>query len=127
MADAYVVAIVVSENRPSEVVARAKVQPVWAVRSPAHERVAAALWADASTSPDFGLTLFNGGGPPEDDLVSNIRDVDEHHGEFSHDPPVSVIEVVGARCTPAVAAAFAEYGFTKVVTTEDGFTAYRSA
>jgi len=93
-----------------------------AVNRPAAERV----WA-AGTPPDLaaGVTTFkvDSTRSPEDWCAAIVGTVEEHHGEFGHDPPVSELEVYGAPPTAAVRAAFAEYGFGEIEITPGGFKA----
>ena len=46
---------------------------------------------------DTGYTTFkvDPQGHPEDWLVSELETIDLHHGEMSHDPPYSVLNVIG--------------------------------
>lgn len=39
-----------------------------------------------------------------------LGNVDLHHGEYSYNPPWSIIEVYGCAPTPAIHAAVAEHG-----------------
>jgi hypothetical protein len=68
------------------------------------------------------MTLFKGGGDPEDDLVSILDEVDLHHGiSGDHVPPMSAIRVLGTGPTDAVREALDSLGFTRFVTTPGGF------
>ena len=101
---------------------------VWAVRSPVNEGAAERIRAAAggSFSLESGVTLFApGGGGPEDDCVAILATVEEHHGEHSHDPPLSAVEVHGAEPTAAVRAELDALGFTRVEPAGDGFVASR--
>lgn len=84
-----------------------------------------------------GITLFNGGGlSAEAELIEIFRTIEEHHGEYSHTPALSDIEVFGAHPTPEVRAELSAYGFDDVspsqrgsppVATRDGTGASRSS
>jgi hypothetical protein len=73
-----------------------------------------------------GLTLFKGEGDPADDLLSVLDEIDLHHGSSGgHVPPMSAIRVLGIGPTDAVREALGSLGFTRLVTTPDGFVVYR--
>lgn len=103
---------------------------VWAVRSPDTEAIALRLWDEEHTQDAdplaSGVTLFNGGSSgPEDDCVGIIDVVEEHHGEYSHDPPLSAVEVLGAAPTERLRGEFHSLGFTRIEPTAEGFVAFR--
>ncbi len=62
---------------------------------------------------------------PEEMLVAEMFHVDLHHGEYSHDPPWTILEVFGAEPNPAVERTLRDYGVTRVERTESGFIARR--
>jgi hypothetical protein len=102
---------------------------VWALRMPEYERVAQERW---STAPgdvlDSGITLFNGSGlSPEAELVEIFATIEEHHGEYSHTPALSEIEVFGAQPTSEVLAELNACGFDDISPSQRGFTARRDA
>jgi hypothetical protein len=53
-------------------------------------------------------------------------DVDEHHGEFGHDPPWREIEVFGADLNDRLQNVFEELGAITFEKTRDGFVCRRS-
>jgi hypothetical protein len=82
------------------------------------------------TSPghtlERGVTLFAAGDSgPEHELISIFGTVEEHHGEYSHRPPLDEVEVLGAEPTPDVGAELSGFGFTDIVRSDDGFVASR--
>jgi hypothetical protein len=104
--------------------------PVWVVRTAATEEAARRIWEEhppQETDPlTAGLTLFNGEGDPENDLLSILDEVELHHGiSGGHVPPMSAIRVLGIGPTDAVREALASLGFTRLVSDPDGFVAYR--
>ena len=123
--------VVVREDLARDLERFARRQHVWAVRTPETEEVARRLWSNPRlTRPDplaTGLTLFNPDATPEDSLLSILDTVEEHHGEYSHDPPVSIIEVVGAGLSQTVREAFATLGFSQFEASGCGFVATRPA
>ena len=102
---------------------------VWALRLPEYERVAQDRWSTApGDALDSGITLFNGGGlSPEAELVEIFTTIEEHHGEYSHSPALSEIEVFGAQPTSEVLTELNAYGFNDVSPSERGFIARRHA
>jgi hypothetical protein len=87
-----------------------------------------AVRADSEAySLETGVTIFVPDATAEESLLSILEAVELHHGEYSHDPPVSVIEVVGADTSVAVLEHLAAYGFVRVEPASDGFTAHRPA
>jgi hypothetical protein len=76
---------------------------VWAVKSPVNDPVIEEVWASA---PHHwlvsGVTAFNAGHSAEDSCLSILGVIEEHHGPYSHDPPLTEIEVVGVQPTAAL-------------------------
>ncbi|AKU98838.1 hypothetical protein AKJ09_05502 [Labilithrix luteola] len=52
-------------------------------------------------------------------------DIDEHHGEFAHDPPWSEIHVYGTPLSHELEQVFRELGATEFEPTKDGFISRR--
>ena len=100
---------------------------VWVLRSADNERAARRLRRDDSPhSLESGLTLFGSpGDTAEDACVEIVGTVEEHHGEYSHDPPLDAIEVFGIQPTPPIREALAAYGFQLSDVRPDGFVASR--
>jgi hypothetical protein len=120
------VAIVVDPAFGDQLDALAARVHVWVadtvVNRSAAERVRA---AGAPPGLESGVTTFkvDATQTPEHWCAAIIGTVEEHHGEFGHDPPVSEFEVYGMPPTPSLQAAFAEYGFDEFEPTTDGFRA----
>jgi hypothetical protein len=51
--------------------------------------------------------------------------VDLHHGEFSHDPPWTLLHVYGVQLCPSVEAVLAEFGIDNIQAYDDHFVASR--
>ena len=64
---------------------------------------------------------------PEDWLVSEIETLDLHHGEMSHDPPWSVIKVIGIRWTKRIQEKLTQFGFEDHEDTAEGFVARKGS
>jgi len=104
---------------------------VWAVRAPEPEDVAEQVWRNSEPSKasplEAGLTLFNADSGPENSLFSVLDAVDLHHGEYSHAPLLSTIEVFGTEPTGAIQEALTTLGFAEIKSTGEGFVARRPA
>ncbi|MEA2136831.1 MAG: hypothetical protein QOC68_4741 [Solirubrobacteraceae bacterium] len=126
---AHRVAIVVAPTFAFELARAADDRHVWALRVPEYERVAEERRATARGDDlDSGITLFNGGGlSPEAELVEIFPTIEEHHGEYSHTPALSEIEVFGAHPTSEVRAELSTCGFDDISPSQRGFTAGRDA
>lgn len=129
MSEEHRVAIVVSDEFVAGLADLARTQHVWSARTPASEAVPQRVWAyHAAADGDplgSGVTLFDGGQTPADSLLSIVDTVELHHGSDSHDPPVKIIDVLGARATDEIRRAFADLGFLRFDDSADGFVARR--
>lgn len=100
---------------------------VWAIRSPENERAQSAFLSMQppgltwSERVDSGLTIFQAQALGQDLLDSVVL----HHGEYSHDPPVDAIEVLGSALDEEARAAFLELGFPHFAPRPGGFLATR--
>jgi hypothetical protein len=74
-----------------------------------------------------GLSSFrvDKDGSPEDWLISEIQTIDLHHGEMSHDPPWSMINVIGVKWSLRIQEELERFGFNRHKDTTEGFTAWR--
>lgn len=103
---------------------------VWIADTVDNRLAAEGFWAThlpmaTSQHLESGVTTFkvDSAQSPEEWCAAIVGTVDEHHGEFSHDPPVSEVEVYGTPATPSLEAAFAAYGFDEFEPTSGGFRA----
>jgi hypothetical protein len=125
------VAIVVDGSFGNRLAALAERLHVWICGSPANRAAAAAIWgARSGTAYDIesGVTVFvcSEVEPPDTVLLGVLDTVDEHHGQHSHDPPWSVIEVFGCPPTPKVLDALAHFGALVEEEGPAGFVARRT-
>ena len=112
----------------SELAALAGRMHVWVCASTANREAAAAIRAEHTEhSIASGVTTFNynANDSPEQTLLGIVANVDLHHGQYSHDPPWSMLEIFGASPTEEVVAALREYGVQRVERTAQGFAASR--
>jgi hypothetical protein len=103
--------------------------PVWIVDSPANRAEVEKVWREYPEPSHLrGITLFTSveGLSEERSLLGQLDTVDLHHGEYSADPPYSVLEVVGVMLTDAIQTALEQLGFTEIHPTESGFRAVQS-
>lgn len=126
-ADAYKVVVVVDENYGERLAGVSSDVPVWIVDTPGNRPVVERIWRERRAESHLtGVTLFNSyGSTPEQRFLAEIDTIDLHHGEYSADPPYSILEVIGVRLTPAIKTELAEYGFDQFGESQDGFIANR--
>jgi hypothetical protein len=92
---------------------------VWLVDTPENRRTTEAVWKRLPVhSLDHGVTLFRVDlALAPDQWAAEILDtIILHHGEYSHTPPVSVIDIYGCPATDLLRAALAEFSFTDLAT-----------
>jgi hypothetical protein len=105
---------------------------LWVVESPANSVIVQQIWSteESSRKDDLssGVTSFQASDSesPEETCLRIASDLDEHHGEFGHNPPWSEIEVFGTELTPSLRQAFGELGATVFDRTRNGFRCRRS-
>jgi hypothetical protein len=120
------VAIVVDPSYAERIVGLARECHTWLVRSALNDPVVAALRQDDSGfSFDSGVTTFNGAETPQASFLSILGTVEEHHGQHSHDPPLSVVEVIGLEPSAPVREELLSYGFGHIEPSHNGFVAHR--
>jgi hypothetical protein len=127
MAVGHRVAIVVGPGFAADVRRIAGGRHVWALRTPEYQRAAD---EERRSSPNHslerGVTLFGADtASPEHEVISIFGAVQEHHGEYSHHPPLDEVEVLGAVPTPEMRAELSAFGFTEIVPSGPGFVASR--
>jgi hypothetical protein len=127
MAAGHRVAIVVGPGFAAEVRRIAAGRHVWAIRTHEYQRVADEdRRRSPGHTPERGVTLFSAGeASPEHEVISIFGTVEEHHGEYSHRPPLDEVEVLGADPTAEVRAELSAFGFTDIVPSGRGFLASR--
>lgn len=102
--------------------------PVWVVDTPPNRAVAERLWAERRDESHLtGITTFKvqSGCSPDDILVGELGTIDLHHGEYSSQPPYSILEVIGTSLNDTIKAALAEFGFNEFQSCGTGFRATR--
>jgi hypothetical protein len=102
-------------------------EAVWIVDSSTNAPVIHAIWHDrkSKTSTEVTCFKFDSHASPEDWLIAELSTIELHHGEYSHDPPWSVLNAVGVPWSDRIASELAEFGFTQHVDTPLGFEAQK--
>ncbi|HEY5958767.1 MAG TPA: hypothetical protein VIV60_19535 [Polyangiaceae bacterium] len=122
----YRIAMVVDERFGSKVLDLAQTVYVWIIESAENDRWAKLAWEAPQRCDDpllCGVSTFKR--EPEeklDALIVRVLDmIDEHHGEFAHDPEWSEIDVYGACTSTEIEAAAADYGVNRCESAPFGF------
>jgi hypothetical protein len=123
------VTIVVDPEFGDRLYAVAKETPVWIVDTPLNRAAAEFVRAqNPEHRPPSDVTTFqvDRDSTPEEWCANILGAVDLHHGEYSDDPPYTVVEVIGAPLTVKLRQAFSEYELNAFVERAAGFQASRS-
>lgn len=127
----YRVVLVVDEHFGRALLDVARNAYVWIVQSPDNDPWAKSAWENLPALEDplvRGVTSFERYKTEStESLIVRILDmIDEHHGEFAHDPEWSEIDVIGGGPTGPILQASQAYGTTQCITTAVGFRLVRS-
>jgi hypothetical protein len=127
----YRIALVTDDLFGARLLDLARERYVWVVDSAGNAPWMRRSSAAPSTDPDdpllLGISSFsrypNEG---DEDLILRLLEmIDEHHGEFAHDPPWSEIEVFGARQSERIVQAAQFFGVDRIEETAQGFRMVR--
>jgi len=126
----YRIALVVDESFGSKVIELAQTVYVWLVESTENNRWARLVWQAPEDDADplsRGVSTFKRqDGEELDALVIRLLGmIDEHHGEFAHDPEWSEIDVVGVCHSSAIVDAAAGYGVDRCEVIPGGVRLHR--
>jgi hypothetical protein len=102
--------------------------PVWIIESDLNTPVVERLRQERVEESHLqGITTFKEKPSldPVEQAISMLEQVDLHHGEFSADPPYSILEVVGCTANDDMTQELQDYGFAVSEITKGGFTATR--
>jgi hypothetical protein len=122
------VAIVVDRSFGDKLVVLARRLHVWVIDSPANRPARDKVWNETKAyTLDSGATLFFDDGTQAPDVVAErmLDDVEMHHGGNAHTPPLTRIEVYGAKRTPLLQSALEELEYDHFEDGPDGFVASR--
>lgn len=125
---AHEVAIVMNPAFSEELAEVASRMHVWILGTPTNCEASQRAWsAYPGNSLERGVTTIKPGGHEnaEDLFTAMLGTIDEHHGEYSHDPPWTVLHIYGVKPVPEVLNALAYYGATQIDAQSDHFIATR--
>jgi hypothetical protein len=133
MCNPHRVAIVVDPDFATRLEGIAGRVHVWIAATVSNRAAAKRYWESHPTpigaaALEAGVTTFDvDASQSADDWCSAILStVEEHHGEYSHVPPVSELEIYGTTPTPTLRSALEEFGFAADREDANGFHASRS-
>lgn len=128
----YKVGLVVDRDFGNRIPELACAFHVWVVESPSNTPIIQRFWQMERSEPDEdplgpGITAFKASeAESAQEMCARIAgDVDEHHGDFAHDPPWSEIAVYGVTLDERLRKVFEELGTTRFAQTRDGFICRR--
>lgn len=99
-------------------------EPIWIVDTGPNREVLEAIRKERKLENHLnGVTAFkiDPKMSHEDWLIAELDTIDLHHGEMSHDPPWSVINVIGTPWTERVQDELTKFGFKEHEDTANGF------
>jgi len=117
------VAVVLAPSSKSELRAIPHGTPTWIASTPE-------LQSTIALARRLGLTvteLFPNGTSAWEWLSNHLDSVDQHHNEFSQDPPYSKLLVFGVKLSAAVEPLLSPFGFSSATAEAYGFSAIKSA
>ena len=89
-------------------------EPVWITDTPGNREAVEERWKSPN-SEDYlhGVTTYRPAVPerPAEEIIRLLPTIEEHHGEFAHDPPYDALKIHGFSDNQAIDAALREYGF----------------
>jgi len=104
-------------------------EPVWIVESQDNKLVIQNLLDEHRATKghvDITSFKFDADATPEDWLVSELSAIDLHYGEFSHDPPYSVLNIIGIKWSDRIQKGLNKLGFNLHKLTQEGFVAMKN-
>jgi len=122
----YLVHIVVDDRFGERLKEMAFGEPIWIADSLHNHPVIEEIWRlrkDEGQSDGVTSFKYNDQHTAEQRLIGIFGTVVLHHGSHSHNPPVSVVNIIGATVTDRVEAHLKGYGFGHFSETEAGFVA----
>ena len=73
-------------------------EPVWVIDSPLNMPVAHRFWRERKDENHLtGISTFKPGAnaSSEEEIIRMLDTLEDHHGEYSADPPYSILEIIG--------------------------------
>ena len=123
----YKVVVIVDREYGAQLSEVADGVSVWIVDTPVNRAVAERRWANRPTESHLtSVTTFKtAGSSPDEILLQELDMFDLHHGEYSAQPPYTILEVMGAALNDKITAALGEFGFNHFQSTGTGLRATR--
>ena len=123
------VAVVFDEDARNFLTSLAQRCHVWLVASDKNTDSARLYWDRAAPVEDAlasGVTVFERKeGQPAAALATVLELIEDHHGEFAHDPPLNEVLIVGLEPRDAVLAVLCEWGYVDITAVPLGILATR--
>jgi hypothetical protein len=129
IASPYRVRVVVDPTFGGRLASLPAGEPAWVIDSPLNTPVVHRLWRERNDENRLtGITTFKAGSDlsPEDEAVGLLDTIETHHGEYSADPPYSVIEFIGCTDSERLRSGLAEFGFRVEASRSDSVVAVRA-
>ena len=124
----HAVAIVVDRTFGDKLLDLSHRLHVWIIDSQINRPARDKVWNETREyTLESGATLFfdDGTQPADAVAVRMLEDIERHHGEGAHTPPMSRLEVYGTPQTPPLSSALEDFGFTHFEDDGDRFIASR--
>lgn len=125
----YTIGLVLDGSFGERLLQVAATMHVWALDSALNRAVAERYWAaNSDKTPERGITLFkqSGGFHSPEDVVPILDNIELHHGQDSHTPPVSTLEIFGCTARGPVIDALGVAGYVVTEASEDRLLATRA-
>ncbi len=123
------VVVVFDEDAARDLPRLADEHHVWIVASERNVDAARSYGARGNAAGDAlasGVSVFTRvERDPGRALEAVLELVEDHHGEFAHEPPVDEVVVVGLERSPPVTAVLEEWGYGELEPLGEGFLARR--
>jgi hypothetical protein len=103
-------------------------EPAWIVDTPDNHAVIQSIWRERegqNVLEGIASFPFDASAGHEDWLIAELGVIDLHHGEFSHNPPYSILNVIGVQWSERIQRELNSLGFDKYEATSEGFTCMR--
>jgi len=101
---------------------------VWLLDTPENRKKAEQIWERdySKNSLEKGITLFSAyeNETLEDACINIMETIFEHHGEYAHSPPMTVLEVYGLSISNRIKQDLEKYGFVSFISNKKGFICY---
>lgn len=129
IASPYKVRVVVDRTFGERLASLPAGEPVWVIDSPINTPVAHRLWRERNDENHLtGITTFKPGASlsSEDGAAALLGTIEDHHGEYSADPPYSILEIIGCADSQRLRSALAEFRFHVEASSGDDIVAVRT-